>query len=206
MKQSAKRLLSSLLALALIVATFVVFFNFVQPIYLELNETRGRIVSLGELVKVQREISGEIRNLVQRYEESADARLQVDLAMPSSTAMAEALLDINGIAEINQLSPQTFVASTQTVETSEASRRQVTEVGAASLVQPVGTIAFQVRLVGSYSDFKTFLGMLESNVRIFDVEGIQIQQAGRSDQNLYSFEIRIVAYYQQNPVTGGSPQ
>lgn len=206
MKQSAKRLVSSLIALALIVATFVIFFNFVQPIYFELNETRGRIASLGELVETQRQISGEIRNLVQKYEESEDARLQVDLAMPSSTAMAEALLDINGIAELNKLAPQTFVASTQATETTEAMRRQVTEGSSPSLVQPVGTIAFQVRLLGSYSDFKTFLGMLESNVRIFDVEGIQIQQAGKADQDFYSFELRIVAYYQMNPKASAPTQ
>jgi hypothetical protein len=81
--------------------------------------------------------------------------------------------------------------------------------GTASTVQiikPLGQIVLQITAAGSYENLKSFLMGLETNIRIFDVQGISITPAqtpvvfGKNlntvSPDLFTYNIKVVTYYQ----------
>ncbi len=191
MKQSAKRLFSSFLALLFVVAAFIIFFNMVQPAYQEVADLKGKDASLNGLLDEQQHVVGEIQKLISVYESSQTVRDVVSVALPMRPDQATALSHLNWIAQANGLSAQSFVVSIPIQVLSEAARRQ-----GSSLVQPVFPISFQIKMVGTYPDFKNFLSNLETNVRVFDVAAVSIQPATSGKGNLFAYDLTATAYYQ----------
>lgn len=191
MKQSAKRLFSSFLALLFVVAAFIIFFNMVQPAYQDVADLKGKDASLDSLLGEQQHVVSEIQKLVGVYESSQTVRDVVSVALPMQPDQATALSHLSWIAQANGLSAQSFVISIPTQVLTEAARRQGT-----SLVQPVFPISFQMKMVGTYPDFKNFLSNLETNVRVFDVSALSIQPATGGKGNLFAYDLTAVAYYQ----------
>jgi Tfp pilus assembly protein PilO len=196
MKQSAKRLFSSLLSLAFVIGAFAVFFSLVQPEYAQFVELKAKVQSKQGLLSEQRKTIDEVKKVVATFDNAQNDRIQISLALPTSTLTAEALAQLNSIAVTKHaLTAQTYnISAPQEVSTPETTRRE--PKGTASLVKPVSPVLFQARLLGSYADIKGFLKDLETNVRIFDVKSISIQHAGKPNQDLYNVEVRIAAYYQ----------
>lgn len=192
MRQSFKRLLSSILALVCVIAAFIIYFNLVQPEYDKVMELRGEYASLNEVVESQRVIIDTVEALVVKYDQSQAARQQIEFALPAMPKAAEALAQINGIVNVNRLNAQAFALMGGESSNSDRAR----EEAAAFKPYPVQQLIFQARLNGSYEDFKKFLDNLETNVRIFDVKTMSVQAAGKPNQDFYTFEMRIVAYHQ----------
>jgi Tfp pilus assembly protein PilO len=195
MKQSAKRFASSILSLFLLIGTFVVFFNFLQPAYREVAELKGRLLSLREFKAEQEAALKDIQALIGAYNESQEVRETVALALPLSPSLAEAVAQVNGLVINNGLSAQSYgLSAVSEPVLSEEARRSL---GAASIVvQPTSPISFNLRLSGSYGDFKNFLKQLETNVRIFDVKSLNLQPIGRPEQDLYAYDLTVATYYQ----------
>ena len=194
MKQSVKRLTSSILALVLVTGAFVIFTNLIRPVYGEIMELRGAVATLETAVASQRGVIEKIRGLADVYESTDEARQLTSLALPTSTMAAEALAQLNGLALIHSLAPLSYQAFTEEVPSvSEEARRAG---GAASLIAPVSKVSFAARVVGSYADFKNFLNNLQTNVRIFDLKSASLQPAAKSNQDLYEFNLKVDAYYQ----------
>jgi Tfp pilus assembly protein PilO len=199
MRQSAKRLISSLVSLFFVIGAFIVFFDFLQPKYGELVDLKSQVESKRIQLETEQRIVGDVKKLVNTFNSSANDRLQAGFSLPTSTMAAEALAQIHGIAATNHmLTAQSYgVTVPQDQVTSEDTRRQN---GQTVLSQPVVPISIQARFIGSYGEFKGFLRNVETNVRIFDVKSISIQPASKANQDLYNFDIRVVAYYQKIPV------
>jgi Tfp pilus assembly protein PilO len=198
MKQSAKRFISSIVSLLLLVAAFVVFFNFVQPAYREVAALKGKLLSLQTSGAEQAAVFKSIQALNQTYNESQEAREAVSLALPLTPALAEALAQVNGLVINNNLSAQSYIISavSEPVLSEEARRSSGISGGDSITIQPAIPISFSLRLTGSYGDFKNFLKQLETNVRIFDVKTLSVQKASQSDQDFYLYDLTVTTYYQ----------
>lgn len=205
MKQSVKRLLSSALALLLVVGSFVTFFNFIQPVYDQVSELKGEILGQKDLVKHEQDVINAVQKLVSVYNQSQGQRDSLSAALPDSPSLAEALTQLNGLAAQNHLTPQAYSLSAPTTIIPESARRDPAHPGSGSLVQPVSTVVFQIKLLGSYEDFKSFLAGLEENIRIMDVKSLNLQAAtaptGKSAQNLFAYDLTVAAYYQTSSTT-----
>jgi Tfp pilus assembly protein PilO len=198
MRQSAKRLISSLVSLFFVIGAFIVFFDFLQPKYGELVDLKSQVESKRVQLESEQKIVNDVKKLVNTFNGAANDRVQAGFALPTSTMAAEALAQIHGIASTNHLlTAQSYgVTVPQDQVTPEDARRQN---GQTVLAQPVVPVSIQARFIGSYGEFKGFLRNVETNVRIFDVKSISIQPASKSNQDLYNFDIRIVAYSQKPP-------
>ncbi len=193
MKQSVKRLFSSFLALLFVVVAFIVFFNMVQPAYVGVSDLKGKDASLNNLLDEQRHVLGEIQKLIGIYESSQTVRDVVSVALPMQPDQAPALSHLNWIAQANGLSAQSFNISLPPRVLTEEARRE-----GASLVQPVFPVSFQIKMVGTYPDFKNFLSNLETNVRVFDVSALSIQPATGGKGSVFSYDLTATAYYQDS--------
>lgn len=195
MKQSAKRLASSIISIFLLVGTFVVFFNFLQPAYREVSELKSRLLSLEEFRVEQGAALQDIQALIGAYNQSREIRDTVSLALPLTPSLADAVAQMNGLVINNNLSAQFYgLSAVSEPVISEETRRSL---GAENIVvQPVSPISFNLRLTGSYEDFKNFLKQLETNVRVFDVKTLSLQPAGKPEEDFYAYDLTVATYYQ----------
>jgi Tfp pilus assembly protein PilO len=200
MRQSTKRLLSSALALIFIVAAFIIFFSLIKPVYEDAQRMRGEEMSRKLFIDNQKKVVEKIKKLINDYKGEENIQEVASLVLPSNPDVAGALAQINSLAKVNNLNPQGFsiaVPSLQNITPNLPSKGEQAGI-AAMISKPVGLLNIQTRFSGSYGDFKTFLKQLETNIRILDMKSLQMGQAGKPSQDLYSYDITVVTYYQSH--------
>ncbi len=212
MKQTTKRLSSTLIALLLLVAAFVVFFNLIQPEYTIVEGLRAQEVSEQLLLASEQALVKQVQGIVSSYQSQAAQAQEVSLAMPIGPDTSEALAQIYGIAANSGLTIQNVAVTSQNSGIGASSSGDTTASSASStsmaisaVIKPKGTLTFQVAGIGSYGALKTFLQGVETNIRVFDVTGIGISpiaslggssSSAAPQQDLFSYTLTVVAYYQ----------
>jgi len=196
MKQETKRFLSVLAAVFLLTAALVLYANFIRREYRLSQEIKEDLLSRQEFLDTQKVAIDKIIILINtvKGEKATLQQEAISLALPPREDVGGAVLQLTGLVRINGLELKSLnVASSPSLRARSASLRGVTQKG---ITKVLGRTLFDLRMFGSYGDFKNFLNDLESNARVFEVQGLDIDPAGRSDQNLYNFNLTIVAYYQ----------
>jgi len=189
MKQGVKRLLSMALALVAIVASFVIFFNGIQPQYAALVEGQSKLASLERLAEDRQTAVTKVQDLISDYsgDNASQLKSSISLALPLGVDMSSALVQLVGLVNLSGLQLQTL--------SPEVKPAQVADRG--QVIRPVGTVAYGLSVQGSYVNFKNFLEKLETNVMIFNVESISIKPV-RQGVDLLNINMVISSYYQQS--------
>lgn len=195
MKQSAKRMVSSVAALLFLVGAFVVFANYVEPAYVDISDVNARIIAQEGFYREQKAVLDNVKKATGSYDQGAGAREQISYVLPAKPDVASALLQIGGIAHNNGVGLRAVTATilppAPQAKTADDSRKKiVTE-------KPISTVMIRAELSGSYEDFKGFLRNLETNIRIFDVKSMTLQHVGKPNQNSYNYSVTVAAYYQE---------
>ena len=198
MKQSSKRIVSVFLALAFIVAAFVIFFDLVQPAYSDAKTLQSQQLGEEGYLQSQTVLAKQVQATLNTYQNEAQGAANVGLAMPSGEDVAGALAQIQGIAANNNI----LVSSISV--TPPALQAQVAVPAGNMLMKPLGSFMFKLAASGSYESFKNFLSELETNVRIFDVKAVSLQPAGGAaggarpvfSSDAFSYTITVATYYQ----------
>lgn len=208
MKQTTKRLSSALIALLLLVAALVVFFDLIEPEYTTVQSLRGQAESIQIQLANEQNIVKQVQGIVSTYQSQSAQVQEVNLAMPIGQDSSEALAQIYGIAANSGLSIQNLAISAQASSAGGAGTAGAVASGAArsagAVIKPKGSLSFQITAVGNYEALKTFLKGLENNIRVFDVTGIGINpvatingpSSAGTTQDLFTYTITVVAYYQ----------
>lgn len=184
--------------LVLIVAALMIYFQFIRPAYDESQEVKSRQLGQSLLLREQQAAIRKVQELISVYQTQGEVQRALSFSLPIEEDVAGALAQIYGIAKNVGLEFQSASVSSQGLQAS-ASEFGLGTAQSFSLQKPVGAISFALQMAGSYEEFKEFLGFLESNLRIFDVENVTIspglagagQPAGR-----YGFSMIATTYYQ----------
>lgn len=200
MKQSAKRLISMIISLVMIIVAFVIFFNFTQPIYDEIQTSKSTLGATQKFVDSKKEAIKQVQNLLKTFSEDAGlqtAQAAVQIALPDSPDLSYALAQISGLTNVNSLSVQSI-----SIVDAPPSRAQVS--GGLSKNQnifdkPYNQLTFSVSLIGPYEGFKNFLEKIGNNARIFDVAEIGVNSQTKLPPSIYSYTLKLVTYYQTFP-------
>jgi len=198
MKPSARRMLSMLLALALVIVAFMVFVNLVQPVYGEITALRADNIAKQEALAHQSKIKNDIQNLEGQYTSMTAFRESLSLALPADSSLDTALAQISGIAELNGVVISS-ISATYSVPLVSNNRAQ----GVAALVKPLSTLSFQLRITGDYASFKNFLRDVERNIRVFDVRAVSLNTTQLASQKgqaslYYAYDLALITYYQSS--------
>jgi Tfp pilus assembly protein PilO len=181
------------LSLVFVVGAFVVFFDFIRPAYEEAQSVRSDQLSRKSFVETQRAAIEQVKRLIETYQEESTLQETVSAALPLRADVSNALAQISSIAANNSVGLQSFTITSPAAQATTANGGRDERGG---LVKPVGTLTFQVKFVGSYDAFKSFLRDVETNIRILDVRNISFQPAGKPEQNLYVYDMTFAAYFQ----------
>lgn len=205
MKATTKRLSSTVLAILILVGAVVVFFELVQPEYTTLMTLKGKQASEQDLLTSQKKLVTQAQSVLATYQSQASSTQAVNLAMPMGQNSATAIAQIYGLATNSALSIQGISISLQNA--SQSTQTNSNSSTTSSLLRAKGSVTFQISASGSYEALKTFLQGLEANVRVFDVTGLSVHPVNAvtsngvsqaSTQDLYTYSITAVAYYQSS--------
>lgn len=192
MKQSTKRVMSSLVALVIFIGALVVFFEFLIPAFSDAQLARGESLSKQAFLENEKKIVNQFNTTIASYKGQGALQDAVSAALPPTPDIAGALAAMNFLADRSNLKIQALSLSVPPAAPPA--------VGAATstigLVRPVGSITFQVKFLGTYGDFKNFIRSLETNVRIMDAKTVAVQQAVKPTIDQYLFDLTVVTYYQ----------
>ena len=200
MRQSAKRLISMIISLVMIIVAFVIFFNFTQPIYGEIQSTKSAQAAKQAFVDSKKEAIKQVQTLLKTFSEDADlqaAQARVQIALPDNPDLSGALAQISGLAGLYSLNIQSI-----NIVDAPSARNQIS--GGLSKSQnifdkPYSQIAFSINFIGPYEGFKNFLKKIENNVRIFDVIETSVNSQVKLPPSIYSYTLKIATYYQTFP-------
>jgi Tfp pilus assembly protein PilO len=191
MKKSTERLISLTIAMILLLASLVIYFDFIQGTYGDVQNIRGEIASKQSFLDSQKQTIGQIQSLLSDYKNEADFQTNLSTALPLDPESASALGQLNGLAQANNLN----LAS---VNSTNKSNLNLASKSEASLINPVGVSEFKLRLIGKYEDIRSLIINLESNYRIFDVQQINISPVADPKQDSYNLDLTVDTYYQTN--------
>lgn len=194
MKQTTKRFISMILSLVFLVAAFIVYINFTVGAYDRIQDIKSDVLGRQNLVENQRAAVNQVQKLIETRRGEEQLSGVVSLTLPTEQDMGGAVAQLYGLSAVNKISAQVFQSSVGGVKNLAPASGNKNEP--TSLVKPIGSMVFQVKLVGAYEDFKNFLRKLETNIRLFDVQNLNIQAAGKMDQDLYVYDLIVAAYYQ----------
>lgn len=195
-----------IVSLVLLVGALILYFDFIAPAYRDSQEVKAEELSRQAFIDTQRAAVKQVQNLISAYQGQGELQEAVSLALPLHEDFAGILAELDGVARASNLSPQAFSAAAGSVQplarVSTSTRsleggKQEASPGA-RLRRPISTLTFTVKFAGTYEDFKSFLEKLETNIRIFDVRSLNVQAAAKATQDLLTYDIAIITYY-QNP-------
>src|SRR5579864_7730514 len=103
MKQSSKRLYSMIIALGLLLASLLFFFDLISPTYTDLQAAKGKELSSQTLLSTEQNTVTEAKSLLNQYKTDTAGQASLALAMPSGPNISGALAQIYGLAQNNNI-------------------------------------------------------------------------------------------------------
>ncbi len=195
MKQTTKRFFSTIVGLALLVGSFVVYFDFISPAYDELKALKSEVAGRKKFIATKQADIEKIKNLAGSYEAQGKLQDTASLVLPPDEDVAGGLAQLYGIAKANGLVLQYVDVAVGGLR--NAQKTEVGMAGANQIQKPIGSVLYRLRLTGTYDNFKSFVKMLETNMRIFDLENLSLQSAGEGKQSFYTLGVSVSGYYQK---------
>lgn len=197
MKPSTKRLVSFTAAFLMVIGALFVFFNMVQPAYRESQEIKGKILAKETTLQNEQNAASQVQKLLEQYRGDQSPQIAVSSALPPVNDQAQIVHQLQALAAANRLVAQSVAVSQPGAKPlGQAAARAASTT--ASLVKPVGVVTAQIRVTGSYANFKAFLASIETNIRVTDVSALVIAPVGQANQDFYNFDLTLSTYYQSN--------
>ncbi len=182
--------------LAFIIGAFVVYINLIRPLNDETQDVKAQVFGKETLIANQKKNIDKIKALIATYNQ-AENKEAIASALPIKQDDAGVLAQLKGIIENSGLVVQSLSFSGPGAKISVETNASRTATSTQGLTRALGTVRVQAQLAGTYEGLKKFLGNLESNVRIFDLESLSFAASGdQGSRNVYNFSVTVVTYYQ----------
>jgi len=188
LKGSTRRFTSLVASLGLLIATIIVYSLLVSPTYKEINQLRGEMLSRMNVLEEQREIIAKVKELLIQYQSVAQVRDTISLILPTDEDYSTLINQINGLGKAANMRVEAISLSTTPVQ-------QSVSAGTRAAAPRVSELRFTVQASGTYQSLKTFLQVLETNMRIMDLNSLGINPGTGTGQN-YLYNIVATTYYQ----------
>ena len=187
MRTAAKRTISLLLSLALLIVAVAVYTFFVRPAYDEIILLRGELSSKNQFLQEQKNAIGRVNELILQYRGAGKLQDTISLSLPLAENLSSVFDQLRILASMNGLLVEIFNVKPLALQS----------LARGPLVKNVGTLELSVRLVGSYGAFKDFLRNLENNIRVMDLQTVRVEHVGAGGSDLFAYNITVNTYYQE---------
>ncbi len=185
MKPAAQRLIGILSSLMLIIGSLFAYSSLLIPKYNDIQNLRGERSALTGLLDEEQQAVDAVQTLIRQYSSVADLREGLSVTLPGKEEVASMINQFQGIASSNGILMESLSIRPLAIE----------PTGPEKIVRPVGALRVSMNLIGDYESLKKYLKAIETNVRIMDVQSIQVENAGFT-AGPYEYQIEVDTYYQ----------
>ncbi len=189
MKTSTRRAISLLGTAGLFIVTLAVYSLLLRPAYAQVNKLRGEYSARANVFFEQGKVIDKGRKLIAQYQGTTKIQDTIAFTLPSEAAAASLVGQLYAIANASGL-------IVQSINLQESGALKPVAPSSEKGIRALGTVQASVTMVGSYEAFKTFIGGIESNIRLMDVVEWRAEPAAKGSGNLLSINMVIEAYYQ----------
>lgn len=182
---------NTIISLALILGLIAALIWVVVPKYDAVSALMKEVSILQNDLSKKIEIKQKIDELEARYETYKGQLMKVSKILPAAKDYPGLLVTIQQLTSTAGLLMNDIDIKAEEA----AAAKGIIKAGktAAAEEEIFKKLAISLSVSGSYEQFKSFLGLLETNIRIIDVESVEFTY---SDKELTKFNIRANTYYQ----------
>lgn len=185
-------------SVVLLIGSFGVFYYFINPIYAGITIKKETQAKYQEALKNADQIQERINTLQKAYDSyTEEQRNWVKKMLPDQFDEMEFVYELNQIAKksgmlVEKISlkgkegygPEKDLGAIATQKLKETSLPGIQEVGATFFLK------------GTYEELTDFLGRLETNLRVLDVNEINIAtETSSENESLYQYKIMLDTYW-----------
>lgn len=189
---------NALIVLFLFTTAIVAFF-YLQPTWDEFQILRKNNAGLQNLSAELDELIGNRDLLFEKINAiSKDNLTRIDTALPSGPRAAEFLVFLENLATKHSvtMTNTSLTGSTVTKTTASSGQPRPSQITTNVQGQTIAELPLSLQVTGSYEALKNFLGDLEKNLRITDVENISFSSPSGKNKNEFQFSLTLKAYHQ----------
>lgn len=200
-KLSGSQLTGGVLVPLLILIVGIVGYFVVWPKYQATQAARADLAAKTADVAVRESSLSGVNDLITSLQKNQADLAPVDSAIPNAPRIPELLANFDYLAVQSGL----FLASVQLTPeltggpaaAAQAINQNRVLPDIAKTTKNLGIIQANLSLKGDYPGMKKFLGVLEQNLRIMDIQGLVVVDSGDSANKLKEFTFTIQTYYQK---------
>ena len=182
--KAAKGSTSILISGLLFIGALFIFGQLIKPAYSQIKELQAQKAGKEAEYRQDQVIFDQVRQLISSAQNYPDLKKTISQILPVDPEIAQAVYQVSGMASASGLGIDSISTNELAINVSNS----------ASL-KGRGAQRLSISLTGSYEAFESFLGRLENNIRLFNVNNIRIEKAGLNP-NILNFRMEIDTYYQ----------
>ena len=184
----------------LILIAVAAFFTFTKPLYESISTLKGEAASYDEALSNSKALESERDKLTQKYNAIGSENLsRLAKLIPESVDNIRLILEIEKLAK-----PYGMVLKDVKYDTVE----EVVDPKGITQALPIladsrkgyGVWNLEFSIEGSYDNFMAFLGDMENNLRLVEVESVSFSSntGGGPGANVYKYGFKIKTYWLKN--------
>ncbi len=189
MKGSTVRFVNLSLSLVLLASTILVYNALIKPAYTDVNILRGGLASRSDLLRDQRKIVEQVKNLLAQYQGLSGPQKAISIALPQIEEFPTLVNQLRSRAEASGLLLESINFQPLTFQSSESKDKSKQEI------PKMATVQISLQLRGSYAAVKALIQSLEANVRIMDMVSLNVATSPTGGSN-YGYKLVVNTYYQ----------
>jgi len=171
--------------MTLLVAGAILFFTFTLPAFTEIRELRGEREALISVRDAGLQTSRTVDRLLAEFSSVSSIQRNISLALPAEEEVPGVINQLQGIAKLSGV----------VIESLDIELLPIRPVVEGELIEPVGKLRITIGLLGNYEGIKSYLSLVETNIRVIDVSSIRVD--GGTESSVLKYNIVVDTYYQR---------
>lgn len=168
-----------------VVVAFVIYGKAIAPLVKEIGVKRGQLLGRTQTLENQSRVVQDVKNLIAEFKNAAALERTVNLAVPNKEETMSALRQVEAAARASSV-------SITSLDFEVAPPRTASQL---SFLKKLGVLTVKVGASGSYANLKTFLRLIETSVRVANVQTITLKGTSVA-QAQESLTATVEMYYQ----------
>lgn len=172
-----------------IIVAIVLFVFFIKPTYYEAGALRDDAREYHEAVSSYKEFTTILQEKIEEKEKNSSEEEKLNLLLPEETDSAQLLVDLKSLANRNGLLFGNIIVVEGEALNTEAGNEEGS-IDERTMLVPTD-ISFE--LIGTYTQFKSFLEDLESSQVLFEVTALTFDTTEQKMFQQFSLTVRTYA-------------
>ncbi len=175
-----------ILAIIMILASGVGFVVYIVPSYSEAQTLRAKHTEYQTILANARKLAETRDDLLKKYNAfSPNDLARLETMLPQSPDNVKFILELSGLAERSGLLLQNVKVTDDAADAKRGSERKTDDA--------YGTVGLEFTIVGSYANFTSFLGGMESSLRLVDINKVSF--VALDDKVNYQYTVGVTTYW-----------